>query len=210
MAGLTQIKIQEFLRVPGSGSGYGYGYGDGDGFGDGFGSGSGSGYGDGDGFGDGIKSFNGFKLYDIDGLMTAILSISTKGSFAKGFTLYKDLSIKSCFIAKKNSMFAHGETLKEAFESLNNKLFKGLTENERIEAFLKEFNLIKSYKVVDFFIWHGKLTGSCEFGRNQFAKENNIDLQKDIMTVHQFINLTQNGYGSSIILKIKKIIEEKK
>ena len=25
MAGLTQIKIQEFLRVPGSGSGYGYG-----------------------------------------------------------------------------------------------------------------------------------------------------------------------------------------
>ena len=50
-----------------------------------------------------------------------------------------------------------------------------------------------------FFEWHNKLTGSCEMGRKSFAKNHDIDLNKDEFTVEEFIELTKNDFGRKVI-----------
>ena len=106
----------------GDGSGDGSGYGSGDGYGDGSGYGSGDGSGDGSGYGsgDGVKSINGNPIYVVDNIPTIITNV--KGNIAKGFILHTDLSLTPCFIVKKNNQFSHGNTLHEAFESLQEML----------------------------------------------------------------------------------------
>ena len=193
----------------GSGSGYGYGsgYGDGSGSGYGYGSGSGSGYGygygdgsgSGSGYGDGVKAINGELIFNIDDTPTLIDQV--RGTIAKGRIFSRDLTLTPCFIVRQNDLFAHGKTLRNALDALNDKLFEDMPEEERIEAFMKVFEQGKEYPNTMFFDWHNKLTGSCEAGRNAFAKDHDIDLN-DSMTVERFMQLTRDSFGRDVILKV--------
>ena len=178
-------KIKEFLRIE---------------LGDGYGSGSGSGSGYGYGSGDGIKNFNNDDVYEIDGVQTIIKSV--KGNCAKGFILNNDLTLTPCFVVKAHNCFAHGETIKKAQEALENKLFEDMDVDEKINLFKEKFSLDKEYPVKDFYDWHNKLTGSCEMGRKAFAKDHDIDIESDVMTVVEFVNLTKNSFGGSIIQQL--------
>ena len=187
----------------GYGSGYGYGYGDGDGDGYGYGSGSGdgsgSGYGDGDGYGYGydIKELNGDKVYMIDDVPTIIKSV--RDNIAQGFILNNDLTLQPCYIVKEQNHFAHGDTLHDAFTSLQEKLYDGSTEEERIEAFREKFpDYDTPYSNSDLFAYHHVLTGSCRMGRESFCKDKGISLN-DSTTVRQFVLLTKDSYGSATI-----------
>ena len=219
-------RIKQFLNIgSGSGSGYGsgsgsgdcdgygsgYGDGDGDGYGsgdcDGSGSGSGSGYGYGYGYGSGsddgygVKSINGNPIYVVDNIPTIITNV--KGNIAKGFILHSDLSLTPCFIVKENNQFSHGNTLHEAFESLQEKLYDDSTEEERIDKFKEHFSdFSKKYSAKDLFIWHHVLTGSCKAGREAFCKDKGIDVNNDRFTVYEFIELTKNSYGGDIIRRL--------
>ena len=195
----------------GDGDGDGYGDGDGDGDGSGYGSGDGSGYGDGDGsgygsgygdgYGDGVKMFNGDKVYTIDEMPTIIKSI--RNNVAKGFILNNDFTLEETFVVKEKNKFAHGKTLHEAFQSLQEKLYDDSTEEERLEAFKKVFtDFSASYPAKDLFYWHHVLTGSCRQGRLNFCKQHDIDLESDMFTVYEFINLTRDSYGGEIIRKL--------
>lgn len=178
----------------GNGSGYGYG------------SGLGKGYNNGDGGGydyncnENIKSFNGNPVYYIDGISTIITKV--RKNVAKGFILNDDLTTTPCYVIKHENTFAHGATLAEAREALRNKLFEDMSEEERIDAFLDEFNLTDKYPAKDFFNWHNRLTGSCKQGRETFVKNHGIDLERDAFTVREFCELCKNGYGGNIIEKI--------
>ena len=221
-------EIEEFLNV-GSGSGYGYGdgYGDGYGYGDGsgygYGDGSGSGYGYGDGYGDGsgsgdgsgygygsgsgtgygIKTFCGRNVYLIDGVPTIIESV--RGNIAKGHILQNDFSLTPCCIVKENGKFAHGSTLREAFEALQEKLYDGSTEDERIRKFREHFtDFSKKYQARELFVWHHVLTGSCKAGREAFCRDGGIDVDKDEFTVYEFIALTKDSYGGETIKKLSE------
>ena len=177
----------------GSGSGYGYGYGSGYGYGDGYGEGYGDGY--------GVKSINGNPIYVVDNIPTIITNV--KGNIAKGFILDSDLSLTPCFIVKENNQFSHGNTLHEAFESLQEKLYDDSTEEERIFKFKEHFSdFSKKYSAKDLFIWHHILTGSCKFGREIFCKDRNIDINKDEFTIYEFIDLTKDSYMGEIIKKL--------
>ena len=182
-------KIQKFLKTR-YGSGYGYSSGDG----------SGSGY------GDDISVFNHQIVYYIDRVATLIKAVF--GNYAKGYILQKDLTLKSCYIAKGESFFAHGETLAEAVRALNDKLFENMDEDERIAAFWECHENGVKYPAMDLYEWHHKLTGSCEMGRRNFAAERGIDLDKDEFTVDEFINLCRNSYGGEVILKLKEAKNE--
>lgn len=189
----------------GDGSGYGDGYGcgdgDGSGYGDGYGDGYGFGYGSGYGDGSGIKSINGNNVYRIDGVPTIIVSV--RNNAAKGFILQTDLSLIPCFIVKENNSFAHGNTLREAFESLQEKLYDDSTEEERIERFKEHFvDFSKKYEANELFIWHHILTGSCKTGRESFCRDKGINIEKDTFTIYEFIELTKNSYNGEIIRKI--------
>ena len=192
----------------GSGSGSGSGYGDGSGDGSGYGSGSGSGYGDGSGdgsgygsgYGDEIKSFCGEAVYRVDGVNTLIRSV--RGNVAHGAMLNSDLTLTPCYIVKQDNTFAHGETLREAMEALRDKLFEDMPEDERIDAFLQETDREKAYPTQYFYDWHHRLTGSCDMGRKQFARDHGVDLEHGTMTLTEFLELTKDAYGGDVIRKI--------
>ena len=224
-------KVKAFLSVnsgcgygygdgAGSGSGYGYGdgagsgsgSGDGDGYcygsGSGCGSGSGYGYGDGSGSGrgsgygcgDGIKRFNREPVYRIDGVNTLIRSV--RGNTAHGAILNGDLTLTPCYIVKQDNVFAHGETLREAMEALRDKLFEDMPEDERIDTFLRETDREKAYPTQYFYDWHHRLTGSCDMGRKQFARDHGVDLERGMMTLTEFLELTKDAYGGEVIRRV--------
>ena len=205
-------KVREFLEVT-SGPGYGYGYGDGYGYGSGGGSGYGDGssegygegygYGSGGGFGYGIKSINGETIYIIDSVPTLLDRV--KGNVAKGRILKDDLTFEKCYVAKQDRYFAHGKTLREAMIALTDKLFEGMPEEERIAEFIKAHKWGEKYSAVDFYDWHHKLTGSCDMGRREFAASHGFKVTEDeLLTVEEFIKLTENSYGSTTIRKLQK------
>ena len=197
----------------GSGDGYGYGSGSGNGSGSGYGSGSGNGYGDGDGdgsgygsgdgYGYGLKQINNKKIYIIDCVPTIIFNV--KGNVAKGAIVNGDFTLSKCYIAKHNNIFAHGETLKKAVDDLRNKMFEELDVDERIEEFRKEFKDNKKYKGTEFYLWHNRLTGSCEMGRNSFVRNHNIDLNEKF-TVKEFISLCENDFRRIYYKEIKRVL----
>ena len=197
----------------GDGSGYGdddgSGYGDGYGYGYGYGSGhgSGSGSGSGDGYNDGVVSFCGQKVYQIDDVPTLIDHVH--GNAAKGRILRDDLSTEDCYIAKKGILFAHGKTLRAAMDALRDKLFKDMPEEERIAEFVRAHEWGKQYPSADYYDWHHRLTGSCDMGRSEFAKRHGYRLTDDeLLTVEEFIKLTENSYGGSVIRKLREAYQE--
>ena len=186
---------------PGSGSGSGYGYGDGYGYGYGDGSGYGDGDGDGYGYGDGIQAVSKCPVYQIDGVQTILNHIH--GNIAEGFILQSDLTLTPCYVVKENGVFAHGATMREAFDALQEKLYDDCTEEERLTAFKEHFpDFGKKYPAKELFAWHHVLTGSCKAGRMAFCRDKGIDLEKDTYSVVEFIRLTKDAYGGEMIRKL--------
>lgn len=176
--------------------GYGYDYGHSFGYGYGFGSGSSSGY----GYGDGIASYDGRDVHLIDDVQTIITA--EFGGTAKGYILETDLTLTPCYVAKSGNTFAHGNTLKEAIDALHEKLFDDMPEEDRIAEFFKSHSPGVKYPAKDLFVWHNRLTGSCEAGRMSFVRSHDIDLENDTFTIEEFINLCKDSYGGETIKKL--------
>ena len=198
--------IKQFLAVSsgyGSGSGYGYGYGYGSGYGagDGSGYGSGSGYGYGDGDGSGIKSYNGHEVYRIDDMQTIIYSVH--GNIARGATINSDFTLADCYIAKCGDYFAHGETAKQAMADAQSKAWQNKPIEERIDYVIGKYpNVDVPIEHSALFSLHNFLTGSCLFGRQEFAKSHSLDPEHGAMTMREFIHLTKDAYGGGNIRQL--------
>ena len=176
--------IKQFLAVS---SGYGDGSGDG------------SGYGSGDG--SGINSYNGHEVYIIDGMQTIIYSVH--GNIARGATINSDLTLADCYIAKYEDYFAHGETAKRAILDAQAKAYQDKPIEERVDY------VVKKYPDVDapiersaLFSLHNFLTGSCLFGRKEFAKAHSLDPEHGTMTMREFIYLTKDAFGGDNIRQL--------
>ena len=189
--------VSRFLSLSygsGDGDGSGSGYGDGDGDGDG------SGYGSGDDYG--ISIFDGSPVWMVDGVQTIITVV--KSGFAKGYILSSDLTMTPCYIAKGGGRFAHGATLNKAVAALQGKLFEDMPEDERIAAFI-DAHPDKNAKVParDLWVWHNRLTGSCEMGRNRFAADRGIDIDNDEFTPLEFCEMCKGSYGGDVIRRLE-------
>ena len=220
---MLEDKIKEFLTFSdkfGGGNGSGYGFEECDGNGRGYGTGSYnngksygaaynedyglkpvfSGYGLGHSCGFGLKSINGNIVHIIDNMPTIITSIHN--NVAKGFIVRTDLQLIPCYIVKDGNKFAHGDTLRNAFDSLQEKLYDDSTEEERINAFKKKFpEYDVKYNNKDLFTYHHVLTGSCKMGREAFVLNNGLSLEGKT-SVREFIELTKNSYGGNIINRL--------
>ena len=225
---MLEEKIREFSDIS-NGSCTGASAGKGDAIGRGFGGGYGicnndhngtdgvcagvdvgRGYGCGDGSPDGkgydyfdnlgLKEINGNIVYIIDDIPTIITSV--RNNIAKGFIVKNDLQFEPCYVVKENNEFAHGDTLKDAFMSLQEKLYDDSTEEERIEAFKKQFPEYDiKYNNIDLFVYHHVLTGSCRMGRESFVSNKGLSLDGKT-SVREFVKLTQDAYGGDIIKKL--------
>ncbi len=184
--------------------------------------GNGNGYSGGDGYGSsydgnsngysgystaGIKSINGMPVHSIDGIYTAISTVI--GNVAKGYAFGEYYILEPCYIVKGGGYFAHGKTVREANSALQRKIMDNMPIDDRISLFFEHFETGKKYKAQEFYDWHGRLTGSCEFGRDEFIKRHGISLDDD-MTVDRFIELTLNDYGGGVIKRLKEKREENK
>lgn len=137
----------------------------------------------------------------IDDLPTIISQI--RGNVAKGYILNSDLTFTPTFVVKERNMFSHGNTLHDAYSSLQEKLYDDSSEEERLEAFRNHFkDFDKKYPAKELFHWHHVLTGSCRQGRELFCASRGIDIEKDEFTIHHFINLTKSSYGGETIMKL--------
>lgn len=168
----------------------------------GYGYGDGSGAGDGSGYGYGIKNINGQNIESIDGVPTILTKI--KGDLAKGFIVeLADFSKSPCFVARNGYTYAHGATAREATKALEDKLIAEMSVEERIQEFTAlKLNPSKKYPVKLFYDWHGRLTGSCESGRDAFVKSHRIDVENGTMTPGEFFDLVKNAYGAEVIQKL--------
>ena len=221
---MLKDKIRKFLTISGSydggdSCGYGFdetcGYGGGYSYGEGYRSGRGhgavynedykfepstNGYGCGNSYGCGLKSINGHAVHIIDNTLTIITSVHN--NIAKGFVVRTDLQLIPCYIVRDGDMFAHGETLRNAFDSLQEKLYDDSTEEERIEAFKKKFpEYDVKYSNRDLFIYHHVLTGSCKIGRETFVANRGLSLDGET-SIREFVELTKDSYGSEIIKRL--------
>ena len=135
---------------------------------------------------------------------TSTIFTSVRGNVAQGFIVQSDLQLTPCFIVKENNKFAHGSTLRDAFTSLQEKLYDDSTEEERIEAFKKKFpSYDEKYDNGDLFTYHHVLTGSCRMGRESFVKDKGLSLDGKT-SVREFVELTKNAYGGDIIEELPK------
>ena len=196
---ILEDKIKNFVAID---VGYGCGEGVGDGSDDGDGCGDGEGYGCGEGYNTGLKEINGKTIYRVDKTLTIFTSV--RGNVAQGFIVQSDLQLTPCFIVKENNKFAHGDTLRDAFTSLQEKLYDDSTEEERIEVFKKKFpSYDEKYDNKDLFAYHHVLTGSCRIGRESFVKDKGLSLD-DKTSVREFVELTKDAYGGDIIKELPK------
>ena len=143
----------------------------------------------------------------VDDTQTVFYSIH--GNVAKAAILQDDLTLRPCYVAKGGNCFAHGETLRQAQEALEQKLVANMPIGERIQAFLTTFQPGQTYSNQLFFDWHNRLTGSCEMGRKAFAEQHGIDVENGTMTPEQFISLTENAHGRDVIRQLKTEWEKK-
>lgn len=219
--------IEEWLKsnriivfVDGFGHGDGFALGRGDYDGSGYGRGAffsadtgrgwgcipGQGYIDGSGYAfgaiDGIKYFNKQRVWNIDDVSTIIKSIH--GDVGSGYILNQDFTLEKTFICKGHGYFAHGKTIKEARESLEEKIFGDMDVEYKLEEFRSKFKKGKQYSGHDFFTWHHNLTGSCLQGRNNFVENKGINLD-DKFTVKEFLEIVKGSYGWSVL---KELVEE--
>ena len=197
----------------GDGGGGGGGGGDGDGDGDGGGCGGGDGDGgggggyDGDGGGgyDGgekITIHQGKKVYYIDQIPCVFESVHDNWA-AVLIIDQNDFSTRKAFIAKLDGQFAHGETIKEAFAAVTDKVMDNMDIEEKKRLFFEKFPLFSAeYPIIYFFSWHHVITGSCDLGRRDFARSHNINLD-GTMSVKSFIELTKESYNGSMIEELE-------
>ena len=184
MEKVTNLAIEAFVRVDEYPSGDGYP--------------SGSGY----GYGYNIEGFRGEKVYMIDKTPTIIHSVHI--NYARASILNSDLTLTPCVVAKRGNYFAHGNTIKAAFQSVTEKYNENRPLAERVAEFNSHYpNRDEKVPAKELFSWHHILTGSCLFGRQQWCKEHGINYEKGMYSVNEFIMFTLTAYGGEAIKQLQ-------
>ena len=102
--------------------------------------------------------------------------------------IYDDSEIKEIYIAKENELTAHGYTIREAIEDLTFKKMKDVNVDEIISKIKKTGKVTRSQ--------YRAITGACQYGTEQFCKQNNIEELEEIELDKLREILTVDNYGA--------------
>lgn len=169
----------------------------------------GYGYGNGNGNGNGVSNINGMSVNMVDDVPTIITAV--RGNIAQGYILRDNVILKPCYIAKVGDWFAHGKTAHEAYRDALAKALSNEPVEKRIARVIAKYPTLDtevSHK--ELFALHNILTGSCEFGRREFAKSHGLDPENGSMTMCDFISLTESAYGGDVIKQLHAAYEIRK
>lgn len=152
-----------------------------------------------------LGAINGYPVRLIDG--EATLVTHDRDNVMQGFIVQRNFELQPCYVVRQGDVHAHGRTLRQAKDALEDKLLFDTPPEERIAEFVEHFpDYDTPYPNKELDLWHHKLTGSCQMGRDVFREEHHISLD-DSMTVKEFIRLTINEYQGSIIAMLKEKYE---
>lgn len=110
------------------------------------------------------------------------------------------------YIAEFQGQQAHGKDAHAAMEAAKQKWEATRSVEERIESVRKQFAEAPDNKLSghDLYKIHGMLTGSCAFGRDNFVKTHNIDLDR-MYSLKEFVEITGSDYGGQTV---KRLLEK--
>lgn len=146
-----------------------------------------------------IIEYDGKPVYYIDSVPTVLEHMH--GDMASGFIVKDDMTTRPCYVARGQGYFAHGDTAKGAVAALEEKILASMSSADKIEQFAAKFEIDTEYTVEEFYHWHHDLTGSCETGRKVFMENHGYKME-DKVTTRQFLEITKNDFGSSIIRQL--------
>lgn len=151
-----------------------------------------------------ILTYNGEPVYVVDGIPCVFKTVHDV--WAKVDVINKtDFTTWTAFIGKCKGFFAHGETLRKALQDAKEKYYRNIdfeTKKEELKA-LFSCSADKKLPVSTLYEWHGMLTGSCRFGRDEFMRTHAFK-DDDRLTLKEFVNLTAAHFGGE---KIKELLE---
>jgi hypothetical protein len=98
---------------------------------------------------------------------------------------YFNDSSKTQFVVEKDDVYAHGETLKKAIKDLEFKVLQSKDVQEHVKR-IKESKVISPYD-------YRLLTGSCEYGVNEFLIKNNLTWESEL-TLEEALDITKGEY----------------
>ena len=131
-----------------------------------------------------IFTWNDGKYIKSDGIFTEV--ISKRGNV---YHVKKVNSSKVTYLVTDGSKFSHGDTLKEAKESLKYKIGnrdKSRYSNLKKSSVLSLSEMIECYRVI---------TGACEAGVRNFITS--VGEVKDKYKISDIIKITKNQYGNN-------------
>ena len=141
------------------------------------------------------------KVWKVDGVPTIIINIH--GNIAEGYTPKQNVNLVPCYIAKVGNYFAHGTTAHEALQDAQEKYEQNKPLSERIADTVAKYPTLDTVvSHTELYALHHTLTGSCRFGRDEFAANHGLDPEQGEMTMRQFINLTIDAYGGDAIKEL--------
>lgn len=154
-----------------------------------------------------IKTHNGNKVYYINDVPTVIKSINC--GIGHGYIIDNNGKSVEKFVAKSYNIFVFGDSFDEVYDKLYEKDRIKEYSEIFINKFVEHFKLNRKYNFSELAFWHRNLTGACIEGIMLFCKDNNINFENDKMTVQEFLNISKNSYGKSIVKNIAKIYKLK-
>ena len=122
-----------------------------------------------------------------DGILSKITSTKQAGAGAKIHTVVTVGKSKKSYCIESDGTFSHGDTLKEARESLVYKIGdrdKSAYENWTPETMVSKKEAIESYRVI---------TGACESGVRRFVESSGLENRRKF-TVGEVIKITEGQY----------------
>ena len=137
---------------------------------------------------DGISVKDGKRYIIVDNLLSRVLN--QKGNVYK---VFNDDDTEPSYIIQQGDVYSHGETLKEARDSLKYKISDRDTsgyENLALDSVLTLDEAIKCYRAI---------TGACEYGVRKFV--DNLNEVPDKLTIQEMIDITYNYVGNKTFKK---------
>jgi len=143
----------------------------------------------------GIHSETGKESVIADGILSEIKTERT----TKDLTIYRVVNYgesKVSYLIKRDDLYSHGKTLKEAKESLKYKISDRDTSkynSHTLATVLTEVEAIEMYRII---------TGACESGVRYFVE--NLEDKPEKLTVKELIELTKERYNNNKLVEFFK------
>jgi hypothetical protein len=155
-----------------------------------------------------ISYYNGLKVYFIENMPFVLYNVIGKAAYAG--KLLPDMSIKRGVLVRYGDSFAFAESAKDAFDKARELSIK--RGWKRTVPDPAKFMLDKYpdpdclYPIKELLELHNILTGSCLSGREDFIRNNGLDITGKA-TLRDFFNYSKYVFGKETIAEVAKIYE---